>query len=647
MAKIKELSLMLANQIAAGEVVERPASVVKELVENALDAGATRIDISLEEAGMQSIQVSDDGEGIAADEVLLAFQRHATSKLVTRDDLFRIRTLGFRGEALPSIASVSKLTIETAVANQPGQKMVLHAGQVVQQQAAIARRGTTITVAELFYNTPARLKFVRTLQTELANVTDVVNRLALSHPHVAFTLWHDGNRLLQTSGSGQLPQTLAAIYGPSVARKMLAFETENLDFTVRGWISLPEVTRANRNYISLFVNNRFIKNYALTNALLEGYRSKLMIGRFPVAVVHITSDFLLVDVNVHPTKQQVRISKEKELTQLISQAVHDCLQAAQRIPEGIDGLLASQRRQTSPREQLDLLTADTSATQTTPVARPVADANDWQMPPMATTTPEQPSLVAEPHTPFQPPQANEESTHASEETTQCFNGVDMAEASFEATPAKQAFASRQEGASFPQLFYFGQMHGTYLFAENEKGLYLIDQHAAQERIQYEYYREALTHVADDNQGLLVPIVLDFSAAEYLLLQERLPLLSELGINLQPFGQNSYMVDSHPTWFPKGHEETVIREMVQMALEQGSVSLAALREQTAITMSCKRSIKANHHLDDKQARQLLVDLAHTKNPYNCPHGRPTLIHLSLKDLEKLFKRIQDTHGKRYD
>ena len=293
MAKIEELSEKLANQIAAGEV------------------------ILIEEACLKKIQIIDNGDGIEAEDVKNAFKRHATSKIHTRDDLFRIRTLGFRGEALPSIASVSEVILETATGSGAGTYISLKGGDIEEERPNPSRKGTSITVSNLFFNTPARLKYVKTLQTELATIGDIVNRLAMSHPMIAFRLVHDGNQMLRTSGNGDLKQTLAGIYGVAIAKKMRLIENEDLDFNVKGFISLPEVTRASRNYMSIMINGRYIKNYLLNKAIIAGYRSKLMVGRFPIVALDITMDPLLVDVNVHPTKQEVRISKEKELMGLI------------------------------------------------------------------------------------------------------------------------------------------------------------------------------------------------------------------------------------------------------------------------------------------------------------------------------------------
>ncbi|MDN5831929.1 MAG: DNA mismatch repair endonuclease MutL, partial [Tetragenococcus halophilus] len=337
--KILELSERLTNQIAAGEVVERPASVVKELIENAIDANSTQINILLEEAGLKKIQVIDNGTGISPEDAESAFKRHATSKIHSRDDLFRIRTLGFRGEALPSIASVSEITFETATENaSQGTYLYLKGGKIEENQPSVLRQGTKIIVENLFYNTPARLKYVKTLQTELAHIGDIVNRLALSHPNVAFHLVHEGNQMLSTSGNGDLKQTMAGIYGVQTAKKMREIQAQDLDFKIHGYVTLPEVTRATRNYLSTIVNGRYIKNFALNKAIVNGYGSKLMVGRFPIAVIEIEMDPLLVDVNVHPTKQEVRLSKEQELTTLLSKTINERLREENLIPNAAENL---------------------------------------------------------------------------------------------------------------------------------------------------------------------------------------------------------------------------------------------------------------------------------------------------------------------
>src|SRR3954447_10358066 len=332
MGKIIQLDDALSNKIAAGEVVERPASVVKELVENAIDAGSTVIEIEVEEAGLAKIRITDNGYGIDEEDVLLAFQRHATSKIKNENDLFRIRTLGFRGEALPSIASVSRLEMKTSTGEGAGNRVVIEGGKVEVFEKASARRGTDITISDLFYNTPARLKYMKTIHTELGNITDVVNRLALSHPEVAFRLIHNERKLLQTNGNGDVRQVLASIYGMAIAKQLVPITGQSLDYKINGFASMPEVTRASRNYISTMINGRFIKNYALAKAIQEGYHTLLPIGRFPIVLLNIEMDPLLVDVNVHPSKMEVRISKEAELDELVTNMIKDTFKSKILIP---------------------------------------------------------------------------------------------------------------------------------------------------------------------------------------------------------------------------------------------------------------------------------------------------------------------------
>lgn len=666
MGKIQELSERLANQIAAGEVVERPASVVKELVENAIDAKATQIDILIEEAGLKKIQIVDNGEGINQDDVENAFKRHATSKIHNRDDLFRIRTLGFRGEALPSIASVSEMTLETATADETqGSYLFLKGGKIEEHRPASLRTGTKITVENLFFNTPARLKYVKSLQTELSNIGDIVNRMALSHPNIAFRLVHDGHKMLSTSGTGDLKQTLAGIYGVATAKKMLKVEAKDLDFTLNGYVSLPEVTRASRNYLSVIINGRYIKNFALNKAIINGYQSKLMVGRYPIAVLEITMDPLLVDVNVHPTKQEVRLSKEKELMELISRGIAESLRQINLIPDVGENPSFKRKVEKIHTEQLDLpleeqpkkksdLNYDPKTgifyvepKQPEPVETPVPlkeEIIEKTMTVPLETEQEKAAIVEETPEPLIEEEVPTEEQVYEEAANADHPEFDLSTQSGEKVieQAITKLENEHPKERFPMLEYFGQMHGTYLFAQSKDGLYIIDQHAAQERIKYEYFREKIGDVSDDLQELLVPFVLDYPNNDAIKLKEQTELLQEVGIYLEEFGPNSFIVRAHPTWYPAGQEESIIREMIDMLLVTGSVSVKKFREATAIMMSCKRSIKANHHLNEAQARVLLTDLAQCENPFNCPHGRPVLIHFSNSDMEHMFKRIQDPH-----
>ncbi|KGR72326.1 DNA mismatch repair endonuclease MutL [Streptococcus phocae subsp. salmonis] len=637
MSKIIELPEVLANQIAAGEVVERPASVVKELVENAIDAKSSQITIEIEESGLKMIQITDNGQGMSQEDLPLSLRRHATSKIKTQSDLFRIRTLGFRGEALPSIASISKITIKTAVERAShGSVLTATGGKIDRLEPASTPTGTKIKVESLFYNTPARLKYMKSLQSELAHIVDVTNRLSLAHPEIAFTLISDGKPLTQTSGTGDLKRAIAGIYGLTTAKKMISISNADLDFEVGGFVSLPELTRANRNYITILINGRYIKNFLLNRAILDGYGSKLMVGRFPIVVLDIQIDPYLADVNVHPTKQEVRISKEKELMSLISSAISDSLQEQSLIPDALENLAKSSTRSSFKPEQTSLT------------------LQSYQT-----------------YDPFSPNNQTVTTTEVSESSQLDFQSLDNQQDST-AQEARVKHAVRPEGevnhqehpdidvtnkqklsqmlerldqeeqSVFPELDYFGQMHGTYLFAQGKDGLFIIDQHAAQERVKYEYYRDKIGEVDNSLQQLLMPYLFEFSGSDFLNLQEKMQLLNDVGIYLEPYGENTFILREHPVWMAESEIESGVYEMCDMLLLTNDVSVKTYRAELAIMMSCKRSIKANHRLDDYSARNLLMQLAQCKNPYNCPHGRPVLINFSKADMEKMFRRIQENH-----
>lgn len=601
--KIVELTELLSNKIAAGEVVERPASVVKELTENAIDAGSTVIDILIEEAGLNKITVIDNGSGIEPEDVETAFLRHATSKIKNEHDLFRVHTLGFRGEALPSISSVAQVKITTSTGEKQGKHLTIQGGKILEEISSDARKGTEIEVTQLFYNTPARLKYLKSLPTELGNITDIINRLALSHPEISFRLSHNGKSLLQTSGNGDLRQVIAAIYGVSIARKALPVSAESLDFKVNGYAILPEINRANRNYVSTIVNGRYIKNFALVKAIQEGYHTLLPIGRYPIIVLQIEMDPIIVDVNVHPAKLEVRLSKEKELGQLIAQMLKGAFHQQQLIPSG-----EVSKKQKLASEQLQI------------------DFDKKQS---------EPPRLDQPFHYKQPPE--QDNSYVAEENA-LYESLDALLDRPEEKQEEQEEVTITPTERLPKLYPIGQMHATYILAQNEKGLYIIDQHAAQERIKYEFYREKIGEVARELQDLLVPIVLEFSTDEYVRLEEQKQKLEEVGVFLESFGQNSYIIRSHPNWFPKDQEEETLREVIDEALNAPSISIHKLREDTAIMMSCKKSIKANHYLTKEDMEALLDTLREASDPFTCPHGRPVVIEYTTYELEKMFKRV---------
>lgn len=648
MSRIIELPEILANQIAAGEVIERPASVVKELVENAIDAEANQISIDIEESGLQKIVITDNGIGMSRDDLELSLRRHATSKIKNQADLFRIRTLGFRGEALPSIASISYLTMETASEDEASGIALFAKGGHIESIETISRpRGTKISVENLFYNTPARLKYLKSLQSELAHIVDIINRLSLAHPDISFTLTSDGRQVTQTAGTGDLRQAIAGIYGLNIAKKMVEISTADLDFEVSGYVSLPELTRANRNYITLLINGRYIKNFLLNRAILDGYGSKLMVGRFPIAVIDIQIDPYLADVNVHPTKQEVRISKERELMTLISTAIKESLREQDLIPDALENLARSATRKADKPIQTSLSLKQSNIYYD-------ADKQDFV---------ERPSVLEEPIQ-FNQTEAKEidnvvnQIDESDNETVKQTPNIKFAERDQNLLENEEHGSldfqnktkinrlienlENEETSTFPELDYFGQMHGTYLFAQGKGGLYIIDQHAAQERVKYEYYRDKIGDVDSSLQQLLVPYLFEFSSADFLNLQEKMPLLNQVGIYLEAYGDNTFILREHPIWMKEEEIESGVYEMCDMLLLTNEVSIKKYRAELAIMMSCKRSIKANHIIDDYSARNLIYQLSKCQNPYNCPHGRPVLINFSSSDMEKMFRRIQENH-----
>lgn len=623
MREIIELDDALSNKIAAGEVVDRPASVVKELVENSLDAGSSIIEINIKEAGLGEIRIIDNGKGIGEEDLVPAFKRHATSKIKDEHDLFRIRTLGFRGEALPSIASVCRLTIITAREGEDGAKAVLEGGKLVTHEKAPSRKGTDITVSDLFFNTPARLKYVKSLHTEIGHITDVVNRLALSHPQCSIRLSHDGRILLHTNGSGDIRQVLAAIYGKSIARDMIQIEAKSLDFSVSGFISRPEITRASRSYLSTMVNGRFIKNYSLVKAILDGYHTLLPIGRFPIALLSVEMDPILVDVNVHPAKLEVRLSKEQELKEFITETIKQSFKKERLIPAG--AMPAPKKKNGSFQPEFRLEPAEEQRNKT-----------GWK--PAASSYIKEKLLPEEEMKKLYDPDLYEPSENISKTNELNVEIIETTEEPRQNLVDETETATDEENERFPALYPIGQMHGTYIFAQNELGLYMIDQHAAQERIKYEYFREKVGKVAKDLQQLLVPFTMNFSVDEYLKIKEHAEELEAVGIFLEDFGMNSFIVRSHPVWFPKGQEKIIIEEMIEQLLTMNKVDIKKIREEAAIMMSCKAAIKANRYLRDDEIQALLDELRRAEDPFTCPHGRPIVVHFSISDMEKMFKRI---------
>lgn len=635
MGSIRILDDHIANQIAAGEVVERPSSVVKELVENAIDAGSTRIDIAIEEGGLHLIRVVDNGSGMSIEDCELAFERHATSKLRTGNDLFKIRSLGFRGEALPSIAAVARVECVTAHNDSGlGHKIVLEGGERRLSESCSASRGTQIVVKDLFFNTPARLKYMKTIQTELGHVSDYVYRLALARPDIAFSLKHHDHTLLRTQGNGDLLQVVAAIYGTSAAKLMLPVEGENLDYRIHGLVSKPELTRANRYGISMIVNGRYIRNNALSGALIKAYHTLLPLHRFPLAVLHIHMEPELIDVNVHPSKLEVRFSKEIELAKLLSNTVRSALDQLTLIPQGTRPS-AQRQKPEHIQEQLPLYEMERQADPMPSMESPDRRLeSDTRRKTGGITQDEKVDPEAVRH--FMnglkhPPNLENPSELPSDHLSK----APVVRKDHEESQLAQNLANSR----MPKLHAIGQMRSTYIVAQNEDGLFLIDQHAAHERLNYEYYYEKFGQPQRASQELLLPITLELTSVEAEIIKDRLHCFEQVGVYMEPFGGNTFKITAYPHWFPKGEEKAIIEEMVGWVLqEKKAPDIAKMREKSSILCSCKASIKANQPLSNAEIEELLSRLQRARNPFTCPHGRPIMVSFSNYELEKMFKRV---------
>lgn len=634
MGKIKELQTSLANKIAAGEVVERPGSVVKELLENAIDANATEINIEVEESGVASIRVVDNGTGISEDDLDLVFHRHATSKLDEDDDLFHIRTLGFRGEALASISSVAKVTLKTCTDNEEGHEIYAENGAILNKKPAKAKRGTDIRVESLFYNTPARLKYIKSLYTELGKITDIINRMAMSHPDIRISLVADGKTIIHTNGSGKTNEVMAEIYGMKVAKDLVHISGDTSDYHLEGFVAKPEHSRSNKHYISIFINGRYIKNFILNKAILEGYHTLLTIGRYPICYINITMDPILVDVNVHPTKLEVRLSKEEQLYKLIVEKIQDAFKDKVLIPHNdIDKINKKnkvldqfeqqkiqfdQQRQNARQEQDEPTTQSMDNVEETSQQQ---DDNQWTITASNNIREDVDSYQAQQRQVLADFDAHEEMDNT-------INYEDEVKDNVTSSPTRRV----------PYMEVVGQVHGTYIIAQNENGMFMIDQHAAQERIKYEYFRDKIGDVSNEVQNLLIPLTFHFSKDELMIIEQYKDELAKVGVKLEPFGGHDYIVDSYPVWFPKAEAEEIIKDMIEYVLEHKKVNINKIREEAAIMMSCKKSIKANHYLKNNEMADLVDQLRETEDPFTCPHGRPIIINFSNYEIERLFKRI---------
>ena len=586
MSKISIMSMDLSNKIAAGEVIEKTMNVVKELVENSIDAEATSIKIELKDSGVKEIIVTDDGIGMDKDDAIECFSRHATSKLKSLDDLFNIESLGFRGEALPSIAAVSNTVLRTNN-GEVSTEVLIDGGKIKEVKTATVPKGTKIIVKNLFYNTPVRLKYLKNLYAELANIVDYVNKMALSYPNIKFVLINNDKQLLNTEGKGNLLKVINNIYGTDIAKKMIKIDNSNDDYSISGFISYPEVTKPNRNSINIFVNGRYIKNNDINKMIIESYHTYIPVDKYPIIVMNIEVDPILIDINIHPTKMNIKFSKIDTLKELIFDTISKKLESLTLIPEVAD----IERIQFNKPEILPTANIDTTFT--------VSDNDD-------------------------------KGYEKSEEIAFDFDTLENEKSSIDEEPKVR----------IKKMYPVGIVFATYIICENEDGMYIIDQHAAAERVNYEKYFEAMKNKTNNVMDLLIPIKIELPTDEYILLKKNINILLDMGFDIEEFGLQTFIIRSHPAWLPTYATEEAIKKIINIVIEKEDFDYGKFIEKVAITLACKMSIKANDYVSTEGVEVLLEDLRNTKNPFTCPHGRPTIITYSKYELEKLFKRAMN-------
>ena len=577
--KIRVMSENLANKIAAGEVVEKCASVVKELVENAIDAGSTHIKVNLEDGGIKKIEVIDDGSGMDRDDACLAFARHATSKIYKDDDLYFIETLGFRGEALASIASVSEVNMLTC-SGEVGTHIHIKGGLMDLVEDAQARIGTTITITNLFYNTPARLKYLKSEVTEANNCIRYIEKLALSKPDIAFTLTNNDRVVVKSSGSGNLLKCIHEIYGLNTSSNMLEIASSSDDFEISGFVSKPSVLKKNRNHLNTIVNGRVVRNNDINRAINDAYNTYKHEGFYPVVVINIETDPTLVDVNIHPTKQDIKISKIENLEKLLYNTIKKALYDNLLVPNALVD------------ESLNNVKDD-------------FDEYKYVVEENTNTTIIQTKLD------FAPPRDEE----------------------------KDISVDKNTELKTLNLYPIGQVHGTYIIAEDEDAMYILDQHAAHERVNYEMIKKKFHDSEVTITDMLVPLSIELSTSDFNTFMENKSVLDELGFKIEEFGINTIVIKAHPTWLTKNFEGDNLRSIIDLVITSGkNFNKDRFLDSLAKMVSCKMSIKANEHLSFAEMDQLLKDLVKCDNPYNCCHGRPSIMRFSNYELEKMFKRV---------
>ena len=683
MSKINILDEHMINLIAAGEVIERMASVVKELVENSIDAGSTKIVISLIEAGYKEITVSDNGCGMDELDMKKAILPHATSKIKDPNDLFSINTLGFRGEALASIVAVSNVKIKSSTDGKKGFMLGIRAGEINSVAYIGHPKGTDIQVRDLFYNTPARLQNLKSVNQELSYTIDYVHKIAMANPHISFKLINNDNVIFSTFGNGIQLEVINSVYGLSSAKNMITIADSNHLFKVCGSISNLSITRSNKNNITIIVNGRVVKNSNVVNAIIEGYKTLLTVGRYPICVIEIFVDYSLVDVNVHPTKSEVRFSDEKVLLDLITDTISKTLLRSNLIVNNdtVEDPFTLLEEDLEDEEDAVLnFNENESENQSNDNVKPevnlfnIIDEENLPIAEESTNAQNFKNEDLEDKEDLEDEEEFDEEDLEDEDESNDFNIFNSEDElnefenkviNFEEVKKTEQIVIKEtnivkdkkvEQVSFDfvrseltntsddseidkiiELHYVGQLFGTYLLCQNNEYFYLIDQHAANERINYEKIINELKKSSVVNYELLLPINLTFTSSESLLINDKIDIINSLGISLDEFGGGSFVVRSVPLWIKQNDVKEYVEDIIMQVIREKKSTKEEFLDGISKSLACKRSIKANEFMSPTQISYLLEDLIKCENPYTCPHGRPIIIKYSRNQVEKWFKR----------
>lgn len=662
MGKINRLDEHLSNMIAAGEVVERPSGVVKELVENSIDAKSTRIEIQIAQGGIASIVISDDGMGMDREDAAVAFERHATSKLKEENDLWNIHTMGFRGEALPSIAAVSHVTLRTNNGVESTEVDIRY-GKLEFARPTATPQGTIIEVQNLFQKTPARFKHLKSPQYEFSLISDIVQKFALSHPEISFYLSHDGKQIFQTKGSNNLQEVLMQIYGRDLAKSAMKIDKADFDYHIQGYAIQPNFNRATKYYMVLFINGRMIRNYHLQKAIIDAYSDYMPKDRYPIVVLNIEMDAQLVDVNVHPSKWEIRLSKEKQLEKLLYTALDEALKQEFQVVQ------AEVKKE---KEKVEMPAMEFTYVREENVKDLHNEVNDSFKKPEELPPLDMEKLRKEMQAPvpvkMKPINQEEESAYVVEDAPMQYPQTSRPQIKEISTPVEtpqkrttvskveiprpQETASKQETVvetilekveevkvkiPLPQMEVIGQFHNSYILAQGEAGLYIIDQHAAQERYHYEVIKEKILSGNRDTQPLLIPISIESNVMAIAQVDNINQSLRVLGIELEVFGDTTFVVRQLPTWMQDIDEPAFIQDMIDIWMKDQVVNEEKLRHLAIATMACHSSIRFHRSLTMEEMKQVILDLEKCEQPFHCPHGRPTFICMSDKQLVKEFLR----------